>query len=149
MRTAYKVRAYPDTEQVTLLRRTFGCVRLVWNKTLTARQERYTLEQRGTHDRDINAAKNIDTAAGLAVAASGGPVRPERATARHSPVNEEPQPVKVGIPDFSRGEEVNRVDAWIEPGASVDRHLSAVFLVRRRQSASTAARRRDRVHVHR
>ncbi|MFD6897822.1 helix-turn-helix domain-containing protein, partial [Rhodococcus sp. NPDC060086] len=29
MRTAYKVRAYPDTEQAALLCRTFGCVRVV------------------------------------------------------------------------------------------------------------------------
>ena len=42
MRTAYKVRAYPDTEQAAMLRRTFGCVRLVWNKTLADRQRRYT-----------------------------------------------------------------------------------------------------------
>ncbi|MCK0090012.1 helix-turn-helix domain-containing protein, partial [Rhodococcus sp. F64268] len=34
MRTAYKVRAYPDPEQSALLRRTFGCVRVVWTKTL-------------------------------------------------------------------------------------------------------------------
>lgn len=56
MRTAYKVRAYPDTEQAVLLRRTFGCIRLVWNKTLAARQERYTTEQRGTPYRETDAA---------------------------------------------------------------------------------------------
>ncbi|MGW3044589.1 RNA-guided endonuclease InsQ/TnpB family protein [Kitasatospora sp. NPDC001159] len=37
MRTAYKCRAYPDPGQAALLSRTFGCVRLVWNKTLAER----------------------------------------------------------------------------------------------------------------
>ncbi|MEV0902878.1 helix-turn-helix domain-containing protein, partial [Actinoplanes sp. NPDC049802] len=37
MRTAYKCRAYPTPEQAAVLNRTFGCVRLVWNKTLAAK----------------------------------------------------------------------------------------------------------------
>ncbi|MHA6800252.1 RNA-guided endonuclease InsQ/TnpB family protein [Bounagaea algeriensis] len=41
MRTAYKCRAYPDSEQAAQLGRTFGCVRLVWNKTLAERHQRY------------------------------------------------------------------------------------------------------------
>ncbi|WP_017592502.1 RNA-guided endonuclease InsQ/TnpB family protein [Nocardiopsis potens] len=41
MRTAYKCRAYPDPEQAAQLGRTFGCVRLVWNKTLAERQAAY------------------------------------------------------------------------------------------------------------
>ncbi|WP_306367794.1 RNA-guided endonuclease TnpB family protein [Nocardiopsis sp. CC223A] len=45
MRTAYKVRAYPDPEQAAQLGRTFGCVRLVWNKTLAERRTAY--HQRG------------------------------------------------------------------------------------------------------
>ncbi|MGW5877644.1 RNA-guided endonuclease InsQ/TnpB family protein [Nocardiopsis terrae] len=45
MRTAYKVRAYPDSEQAAQLGRTFGCVRLVWNKTLAERHTAY--HQRG------------------------------------------------------------------------------------------------------
>lgn len=45
MRTAYKCRAYPDPEQAAQLGRTFGCVRLVWNKTLADRQAAY--HQRG------------------------------------------------------------------------------------------------------
>lgn len=56
MRTAYKVRAYPDAEQATLLRRTFGCVRLVWNKTLGDRQRRYTTEQKSTSCTETDAA---------------------------------------------------------------------------------------------
>jgi putative transposase len=49
------------------------------------------------HDRDLNAAKNIDTAAGLVAAASGGDVRPVQATAGQTPVKEEPQPVRAGL----------------------------------------------------
>ncbi|WP_331717313.1 RNA-guided endonuclease InsQ/TnpB family protein [Yinghuangia sp. ASG 101] len=45
MRMAYKCRAYPDPEQAANFSRTFGCVRLVWNKTLAARHEAY--HQRG------------------------------------------------------------------------------------------------------
>ena len=56
MRTAYKVRAYPDAEQAALLRRTFGCVRLVWNRTLADRQRRYTTQQRSTSYRETDAA---------------------------------------------------------------------------------------------
>ncbi len=36
MRTAYRCRAYPDKAQQQALARTFGCVRLVWNRTLAA-----------------------------------------------------------------------------------------------------------------
>jgi len=56
VRTACKVRAYPDTEQAALLRRTFGCVRLVWNRTLADRQRRYTVEQRSTSYKETDAA---------------------------------------------------------------------------------------------
>ncbi|WP_433175003.1 RNA-guided endonuclease InsQ/TnpB family protein [Actinoallomurus sp. CA-150999] len=45
MRTAYKCRAYPDPEQAAVFNRTFGCVRLVWNKTLSERHAAY--HQRG------------------------------------------------------------------------------------------------------
>jgi putative transposase len=46
MRTAYKCRAYPDSEQAAILSRTFGCVRLVWNKALAARQAAYRTDGR-------------------------------------------------------------------------------------------------------
>ncbi|ELS01125.1 transposase [Xenococcus sp. PCC 7305] len=36
---AYKFRFYPTLEQENLLRRTMGCVRLVYNKALAARTE--------------------------------------------------------------------------------------------------------------
>jgi putative transposase len=45
MRTAYKCRAYPTPEQAAVFNRTFGCVRLVWNKTLAERHA--TFFQRG------------------------------------------------------------------------------------------------------
>ncbi|MGE5132843.1 MAG: RNA-guided endonuclease InsQ/TnpB family protein [Gemmatimonadota bacterium] len=48
MRTAYKCRAYPDQGQQTALSRTFGCVRVVWNRTLAARHQRYATERRRT-----------------------------------------------------------------------------------------------------
>ncbi|WP_150242555.1 RNA-guided endonuclease InsQ/TnpB family protein [Nocardiopsis quinghaiensis] len=45
MRTAYKCRAYPAPEQAAQLSRTFGCVRLVCNRTLAERHTAY--HQRG------------------------------------------------------------------------------------------------------
>ena len=44
MRTAYKCRAYPTPEQVSILNRTFGCVRVVWNRTLAERHRLYRAE---------------------------------------------------------------------------------------------------------
>jgi putative transposase len=49
MRTAYKCRAYPDQEQVSVLNRTFGCVRVVWNRTLAWRHDRYHGERANTN----------------------------------------------------------------------------------------------------
>jgi putative transposase len=48
MRTAYKCRAYPSPEQASVLNRTFGCVRVVWNRTLAWRQARYHTGQAST-----------------------------------------------------------------------------------------------------
>lgn len=48
MKRAFKYRFYPTPEQATELNRTFGCVRLVWNKALDERQRRYTTEQKST-----------------------------------------------------------------------------------------------------
>ena len=39
MEKAYRYRFYPTTEQESLLRRTMGCTRLVYNKALAARTE--------------------------------------------------------------------------------------------------------------
>ena len=48
MRTAYKCRAYPDQEQAHVLNRTFGCVRVAWNRTLAWRRQRYHADKTGT-----------------------------------------------------------------------------------------------------
>lgn len=56
MRTAYKVRAYPTTEQTVMLARTFGCVRAVWNRTLAARRAAYTTEKRSISYGEASAA---------------------------------------------------------------------------------------------
>jgi putative transposase len=55
MRTAYKCRAYPDPDQQVMLARTFGCVRVVWNRTLAARHARWATEHRSTSYRETNA----------------------------------------------------------------------------------------------
>lgn len=44
VRVAYKCRAYPDDAQQQMLARTFGCVRLVWNRTLAERHRLYHTE---------------------------------------------------------------------------------------------------------
>jgi putative transposase len=48
VRTAYRCRAYPDPAQQAVLNRTFGCVRVVWNRTLASRQERYAAGRTAT-----------------------------------------------------------------------------------------------------
>ncbi|MFI6788399.1 RNA-guided endonuclease InsQ/TnpB family protein [Nonomuraea sp. NPDC050383] len=55
MRTAYKVRAYPTPEQAAVLNRTFGCVRVVWNRTLAWRHARYHGERVTTSFTQANA----------------------------------------------------------------------------------------------
>lgn len=61
MRSAYRCRAYPDEAQQAVLARTFGCVRVVWNRTLAGRHARYAAERRGTSyaetDRALTAMK--------------------------------------------------------------------------------------------
>jgi putative transposase len=61
VRTAYRCRAYPDQAQQQVLNRTFGCVRVVWNRTLAARHARWHLERKGTSyaesDRALTAMK--------------------------------------------------------------------------------------------
>jgi len=61
MRTAFKCRAYPTPEQASLLNRTFGCIRVVWNRTLADRHARYHVEGKSTSyaetDRALTAMK--------------------------------------------------------------------------------------------
>src|SRR5690606_23788859 len=44
IRTGYKGRIYPTEQQAAVLNRTFGCVRLVWNKVHAWRHARYHAE---------------------------------------------------------------------------------------------------------
>lgn len=48
VKRAYKYRFYPTTEQAELLNRTFGCVRVVWNRALAERTRRYKDEGKNT-----------------------------------------------------------------------------------------------------
>jgi putative transposase len=56
MRTASKVRPYPDPEQSVMLSRTFGCIRVVWNRTLAHARARYALDKTSTPQRESDAA---------------------------------------------------------------------------------------------
>ncbi|AST96233.1 RNA-guided endonuclease TnpB family protein [Shouchella clausii] len=47
---AYKFRLYPTDEQALLIRKTFGCVRFVYNKMLAEREETYALRK---EDKDV------------------------------------------------------------------------------------------------
>jgi transposase len=55
VRTAYKCLAYPDQMQASVLNRTFGCIRVVWNRTLAWRRQRYRDEKTGTTFAQANA----------------------------------------------------------------------------------------------
>ena len=61
VRTAYRCRAYPDQAQQAVLTRTFGCVWVVWNRTLAARNRRWRADHKGTSyaesDRALTAMK--------------------------------------------------------------------------------------------
>ncbi len=48
MKRAFRYRFYPSPDQVAELARTFGCVRLVWNKALDERGRAYAAQRRGT-----------------------------------------------------------------------------------------------------
>lgn len=48
VKRAYKYRFYPSPEQVEQLNRTFGCVRLVYNRALEARTRAWAMERQRT-----------------------------------------------------------------------------------------------------
>jgi putative transposase len=56
VRTAYRCRAYPDKQQQAVLNRTFGCIRVVWNRTLAARHARWQHQRQGTSYAETDAA---------------------------------------------------------------------------------------------
>jgi len=74
VRTAYRCRAYPDQAQQQVLARTFGCVRVVWNRTLAARRDRWHRDRTGTSyagaDRALTAMKKDPDLAFLAEVSS-------------------------------------------------------------------------------
>ncbi|MEU4640639.1 helix-turn-helix domain-containing protein [Micromonospora sp. NPDC023814] len=45
-RTAYRCRAYPTPERAAVLNRTFGGIRVAWNRTLAARHARWHTERK-------------------------------------------------------------------------------------------------------
>lgn len=55
VKRAYRYRFYPTPEQESLLRRTLGCVRLVYNKALAVRSEAWTAERRSVSYKDTSA----------------------------------------------------------------------------------------------
>ena len=59
MRTAYRCRAYPGEQQQQVLNRTFGCVRVVWNRTLASRHASWQTERKSTSYAQTDAALTI------------------------------------------------------------------------------------------
>ncbi len=53
---AYKCRAYPTEEQIALLSRTFGCIRVVWNHTLAERHRLWHQEGKSYSYKESDAA---------------------------------------------------------------------------------------------
>jgi putative transposase len=67
VRTADECLACPDQVQASVLNRTFGCVRVVWNRTLAWRHQRYHAENAGTNLTQANAYLTaMKTGTGLA-----------------------------------------------------------------------------------
>lgn len=58
MLKCYKVRLYPNKQQETLLQKTFGCVRFVYNQCLAYRIDKYKNEKVSLSKYDINNYKN-------------------------------------------------------------------------------------------
>ena len=101
VRTAYKCRAYPDEMQRQVLLRMFGCVRLVWNRTLAARHARWLHQRTGTSyaqtDRALTKLKK-DPDLEFPGDACGADVRHSGSCRVRSAVKQEPWPVTAGIP---------------------------------------------------
>lgn len=78
------------------------------NEKMPLNVRSWTCRCGATHDRDVNAARNI-LAAGLAVSACGAGVRPQRESFRtgRPAVKQEPPGATQGIPSFREGKDVN------------------------------------------
>ena len=59
VRTAYRCRAYPGEQQQQVLNRTFGCVRVVWNRSLADRHARWQTDRKSTSYAQTDAALTI------------------------------------------------------------------------------------------
>jgi putative transposase len=74
VRTAYRCRAYPDPTQQAALNRTFGCVRVVWNRTLAERHRRWHADRKSmsyaASDRALTAMKKDPDLAFLSAVSS-------------------------------------------------------------------------------
>ena len=71
MRTAYRCRAYPDQQQQAVLTRTFGCIRVVWNRTLAARNARWQHQREGTSYAQAERLHGLDFRYGSRLAVRG------------------------------------------------------------------------------
>ena len=64
MQRAFRYRFYPTPVQEQMLNRTFGCIRVVWNRTLDERHKAYATEGRSVGyaetDRNLTAMKKMD-----------------------------------------------------------------------------------------
>jgi len=67
VKRAFKYRFYPTSEQAEHLNRTFGCVRLVYNKALNARATAYTTEHRSVSYGATSAMLTVSGAVRVAV----------------------------------------------------------------------------------
>ena len=55
---SYKFRLYPNREQETLVQKTFGCVRFVYNQCLAYKIDKYKAEEITLSKIDVNNYKN-------------------------------------------------------------------------------------------
>src|SRR6266566_3183070 len=98
MRTAYKCRAYPALEQASVLNRTFGCVRVVWNRTLAWRHARYHDEQTRTDFTQANAYLTAMKASEDLEWLNEVSSVPLQQAIRHQPPVRRVHPVRVPVP---------------------------------------------------
>ncbi|GAA4582715.1 hypothetical protein GCM10023194_18230 [Planotetraspora phitsanulokensis] len=105
VKRAFKFRFYPTPEQAEELARTFGCVRLVYNKALEERTRTYTMEgRRVSYVQSSAALTEWKRSPELAFLNEVSSV-PLQQALRH--LQELPR-ATVGTPSLQEGEKVNR-----------------------------------------